>query len=287
MRFGGNIYVFPGGRVDPEDVDHAATAVRETREETGIEVDPGELIALSRWVTPLGLPSRYDARFFAAFVRSGTDVRAASDEVADWRWLTPAAALEAVAEGELAMWQPTLVTLQQLAGLGDRAAVAAAFEPGTEDLADAAFEPIDPGLVRVRQPWAAGIEGRAEPGWLIGRREWVLVNPTDPTGITADAIVAKAARAGARVVAVAITDLDPVHHAGVEMFAAGLALPVIAGPGASRLAPYPVIELADGDDVPFGDVRLVARTGEPLAHPESLRYAAPGWMLPEVPELGP
>ena len=97
MRFGGNLYVFPGGRVDPEDVDHAATAVRETREETGIEVDPGELIALSRWVTPLGLPSRYDARFFAAFVRSGTDVRAASDEVADWRWLTPAEALEEVA----------------------------------------------------------------------------------------------------------------------------------------------------------------------------------------------
>ena len=35
LRFGGDMYVFPGGRLDPEDADHAAAAVRETREEPG------------------------------------------------------------------------------------------------------------------------------------------------------------------------------------------------------------------------------------------------------------
>ena len=149
MRFGGDMYVFPGGRVDPEDADHAAAAIRETREETGIEVDPASLIPLSRWVTPPGLPSRYDARFFAAVMPSRTDVVAASDEVAEWRWLPAADALDAVAGGELDMWQPTLVTLQQLAGLADEAGIRAAFAPGP-DAPAVAPEELDAGLVRLK-----------------------------------------------------------------------------------------------------------------------------------------
>ncbi len=281
LRFGGDMFVFPGGRLDPQDADHAAAAIRETLEETGIHLDPGSLIPISRWVTPPGLLSRYDARFFASFVPAGTDAVAGSAEVADWRWLRPADALEAVAEGDLEMWQPTLVTLQQLVGLEDRAALEAAFRGG-EGAPEPSFETVDSGLVRVNQLWAAGIEGRAEPGWLVGHDEWVFVNPSDPTGLTSDAVVDAARTAGARIVAVAITDLAPDHHAGVEMFAAGLALPVVAGPGVGRLAPYPVSELGDGESVPFGDVRLVARRDErPGRRPEALRFVGPGWELPE------
>jgi hypothetical protein len=281
MRFGGDMYVFPGGRLDPEDADHAAAAIRETFEETGIRLDRASLIPISRWVTPPGLPSRYDARFFAAFVPAGTDVVAASDEVADWRWLRPADALEAMAEGDLAMWQPTLVTLQQLDGLADRAAVEAAFSPGEGDR-QPFLEALEGGLIRVVQGWAAGIEGRVEPGWLVGHEEWVFVNPADPTGLTSDLAVEAARAAGARIVAIAVTDLDPAHHAGVEMFAAGLALPVVGGPGTARLAPYPVSELGDGDSVPFGDVQLVARLeAGPGRRPEALRFKGPGWSLPE------
>jgi 8-oxo-dGTP pyrophosphatase MutT (NUDIX family) len=285
MRFGGDLYVFPGGRLDEEDADHRAAAVRETHEETGIELDAVDLIPLGRWVTPTGLSSRYDARFFAAFVPPGTDVVSPSDEVVDWRWLPPAEALAAVAEGDLAMWQPTIVTLQQLDGLVDRGAIEAAFSPG-QGSADPSFREIDVGLIRVEQPWAAGIEGRVQRGWIVGRREWVVVDPADPTGLTTDAIVAEASRGAARVVAVAITDLDPVHHAGVESFAAGLALPVVGGPGAARLAPYPLLELAEGQHVPFGDMTIVVRDparGPAVAgmRPETVQYAGLGWLLPE------
>jgi 8-oxo-dGTP pyrophosphatase MutT (NUDIX family) len=279
LRFGGDMYVFPGGRVDDADADHAAAAVRETREETGIEVDPTTLIPLTRWVTPPGLPSRYDARFFAAVVPRDTDVVAASDEVAEWRWLSPLDALEAAALGDVDMWQPTVVTLQQLVGLQHEVEVRTAFLPGLLD-GPPTFREADIGLTRMDQPWAAGVEGRSEPGWLVGERDWIVVNPADPTGETPDAIFAAAKAAGARVVAVAITDLDPRHHAGVEMFAAAMALPVVAGPGAARLAPYPVSELADGEAVPYGDVPLVARhvAGR---RPEAVRYAGLGWSLPD------
>jgi len=279
MRFGGDMYVFPGGRLDATDADHAAAAVRETREETGIDVDPASLVSLSRWVTPPGLPSRYDARFFAAVVGPDTDVIAASDEVEDWRWLRPTDALEAVALGDLEMWQPTVVTLQQLIGLQDERQIRAAFRPGASDGTPELRE-LDVGLVRMDQPWAAGIEGRSEPGWLVGERDWIVVNPADPTGRTSDAIFAAAKAAGARVVAVAITDLAPRHHAGVEMFAAALALPVVAGPGAGRFAPYPLTELGDGEAVPYGDVTLVARFAQD-GRPEGLRYAGLGWSLPD------
>lgn len=279
LRFGGDMYVFPGGRVDETDANHAAAAVRETYEETGIAVDPTTLIPLTRWVTPPGLPSRFDARFFAAVVPAGTEVLAASDEVEESRWLSPTDALEAVALGDLEMWQPTVVTLQQLVGLELEGEVRDAFQPGS-GAGPPTLRPLDRGLTRLDQPWAAGIEGAIEPGWLVGDRDWIVVNPADPTGETPDAIFAAASAAGARVVAVAVTDLAPRHHAGVEMFAAAMALPVVAGPGAARHAPYPLIELAEGERVPYGDVPLVARHVAG-GRPEAVRYAGPGWSLPD------
>ena len=222
-------------------------------------------------------------------VEPGTDVVAASAEVADWRWLRAAEALAAGGSGELGMWQPTVVTLQQLEGLGDRAAIEAAFavDPGADASPDATFEHVDRGLHRVRQPWAGGIQGRTQVGWLVGEREWVIVNPADPTGETTAATLARAETSGATLVGVAITDLLPEHHAGVEMLAAGLGLPVVAGTSASELAPYPVIELKDGQRVPFGDVPLTARRPRPAqpgaeSRPERLAYEGPAWRLPEI-----
>jgi 8-oxo-dGTP pyrophosphatase MutT (NUDIX family) len=256
LRFGADMWVFPGGRVDDTDVDHRAAAARETAEETGIEVDPGTLIPLTRWVTPPGLPARFDARFFAALAPPEAEVRVASPEVAGSAWLDPAAALEAHARGELPMWLPTFVTLQQLTGAATSDEIEAQFRPGPG--ARLAIGPARDGLRRLTQRWAGGIEGRGATGWIVGRREWVVVDPADPTGETADAVLRAASDAGATLVGVAIRGLRPERHAGVEMFAAGLGLPVVGGPG-STAAPYPVTELEDGARVPFGDVPLVAR----------------------------
>jgi hypothetical protein len=278
------MWVFPGGRLDPDDASHAHAAARETLEETGIAVDPLTLVPTTRWVTPPGLPSRYDARFFAAFVPPGTDIVEPSDEVGEWRWLTPAAALSAHAGGALPMWQPTVVTLQQLLAIRDLAGLQVAFETGSPEVEGPIIRDVGDGLRELDQPWAGGIGGRRSRGWLVGRMDWVVVDPADPTGESADAALAAAEAIDATIVGVALTSLDPMRHAGVEIFAAGHGLPVVAGPGASNLAPYPLMELRPGESVPFGDVVLTAREPGTAAaealRPEELAYEGPDWVIP-------
>lgn len=277
MRFGPDLYVFPGGRVEPDEAPIDA-AVRETFEETGIELDPASLRPVGRWVTPFNLPIRFDARFFAAFVAPEMDVRATSDEVVDARWLHPIAALEAMRAGELAMWLPTVVTLQHLEtaesdeDLVRLAASTAGAPSATPALSGArAFETT----------WAGAIEGRAGVTTVIGDRRWLVVDPGDPTGEMTDAVLEAAAAAGAELAGVLVTDLEPAHHAGVEMFATGLGLPVAGPPGSAGRVPYGIRELGSASvplaetpgvaflDVALRDDGLVVEVVPPLASRES------------------
>ncbi len=274
MRFGANLFVFPGGRLDPGE-DARTAAARETIEETGIAVDPAALVPISRWVTPPSLPIRYDTRFLGAVVAPETDVAGPSPEVVEWLWMRPTAALEAMARAELAMWQPTIVTLQQLEPVTDAATLAAAFAPDSALIARAAgaAATADAGLraavdddreVRTfGHAWAGGVEGRTGTIQAIGDRRWVIVDPGDPTGETTDLIAAAADAAGATLAGVVVTSLEPDRHAGVEMLATGLGLPVAGPPGGSGLVPYSVTELLEGGRVPFGDLPLTARLVRP------------------------
>ena len=288
MRFGPGLWVFPGGRLEPDESAQAA-AVRETAEETGIAVDADVLVPMTRWVTPFGLPARYDARFFAAIVPPGTEVTRASDEVAEWAWLRPSDALEGMAAGRLAMWQPTVVTLQQLEPIEDAGSLAAAFAPAPapagavpSSAAEQALAGLAPGLVRaVPSRWQAGIEGRPGQVQLVGREAWTVVDPGDPTGASFEAVLALAGAAGASLAGVVVRDLSPERHAGVELFARGLGLPVAGPPGADALAPYDVIELENGGIVPFGDVELRA-----VVLTTAGRSGAPGRWADRVARIG-
>jgi hypothetical protein len=261
--------VFPGGRLEIGETALAA-AVRETEEETGIELDPASLRPLSRWVTPLGLPSRFDARFFVVLVPPGTEIVHASAEVAEAAWLRPVDALEGMAGARLAMWQPTVVTFQQLEGAADRGTLEGVADIDRSD-EDQVLDGGGAGEVRAarrfRHAWAGGIEGRPGTTTVLGERRWVVVDPGDPTGETLDVLTAAAERSGAELAGVVVTDLSPDRHAGVELLARGLGLPVVGPPGANAIAPYDVRELEDGADLPFGDADVVVEHVRVLPEP--------------------
>jgi 8-oxo-dGTP pyrophosphatase MutT (NUDIX family) len=118
-RFMGGVWVFPGGAVDEGegagDEARRAAAIRELREEAGIELeDPAELVQFSRWITPAAVKIRFDTHFFLAPVPAGQEPRVDGEECIDLGWFAPARALEANRVGEISLVFPTIKHLEQL-----------------------------------------------------------------------------------------------------------------------------------------------------------------------------
>ncbi len=124
LAFAGGMWVWPGGRIDPEDwiqggpddLEAAArrAAVREAQEEAGLLVDPDGLVWFSHWTPPPILARRFATYFFAAAV-SGGEVVVDGDETVDHCWITPADALARCAAQEIELAPPTWITLERLA----------------------------------------------------------------------------------------------------------------------------------------------------------------------------
>lgn len=110
-------WVFPGGVAEDTDGgDLRFTAVRETYEEAGITLDKGALVATSRWITPVGLPKRFDTYFYLAKVARDTNVTIDNQEIAEAQWLAPK---DALARRDLKLVFPTIKNLEAIAAFDD------------------------------------------------------------------------------------------------------------------------------------------------------------------------
>ncbi len=174
-----NAWVFPGGIAERLDLELAEgdtvtamkiAAVRETLEETGVwlgaplddaeprrrrllagnltmrqllaeaPVDLDTLVWTSRWITPVGVPKRFDTYFFLARVPRETVATAEQNEAVDVTWIDPADALAKHAAREMQMVFPTLRNLEALTGFATADALIASRR-------GAIVEPIEPVLV--------------------------------------------------------------------------------------------------------------------------------------------
>lgn len=158
--FMGDAFVFPGGRVDPDDAGAdvvaraRAGAARELREEASVTVDAATMIPFSHWVTPASEPKRFDTYFFLAVVPAGTRARVDEAEVVELLWEPAAALLARHQRGGMKLPPPTLSTLMKLSQLGDVDAIRAW----------ATGRPLDP----------------IRPKLLSAGRELTVVLPWDP-----------------------------------------------------------------------------------------------------------
>jgi 8-oxo-dGTP pyrophosphatase MutT (NUDIX family) len=116
--FMADAYVFPGGRVEPEDgpgeAGFAVAAVRELQEEAALTVDVALLVPFAHWITPSAESKRFDARFYVAPAPSGQIARHDTVETVDHLWATPAEILARYERGELKLPPPTIRTLEDL-----------------------------------------------------------------------------------------------------------------------------------------------------------------------------
>ncbi len=70
---------------------------------------------LAHWVTPVGMPRRYDTRFFVALAPNGQVAAHDDGETVEHRWVRPREALAAHARGEFEMVLPTIRNLSAIA----------------------------------------------------------------------------------------------------------------------------------------------------------------------------
>jgi glyoxylase-like metal-dependent hydrolase (beta-lactamase superfamily II)/8-oxo-dGTP pyrophosphatase MutT (NUDIX family) len=212
------------------------------------------LAPISHWTTPPIMPRRFDTRFFVAELPSDAEPSFTTDEVIADRWLTPAAALEAMAAGEIGLWPPTSATLQQLEHVRSFEEVRERLAPGPLVVPRAVVE--SPEVERIVFGGAGGVPGQTVNCYLVGRRELVVVDPGDPSDEAAEAILAVAERRGGRVAAIAVTHVDPDHAAGAEPLALRLGLRVMVGPGGGSVFLGEVEGVTDGQRIAAGDVEL-------------------------------
>jgi recombination protein RecT len=174
-----NAWVFPGGIAEELDTELAGgdvltamkiAGVRETFEESGVwlgapledaehkrrrllagsltmrqllndaPVDFESLTWTSRWITPAGIPKRFDTYFFLARVSRDVEASPEDHEAIDVLWIDPAEALARHAASEMHMVFPTLRNLEALTGF-----------PTTDALLESrrgmTIEPVEPILV--------------------------------------------------------------------------------------------------------------------------------------------
>lgn len=143
----GGMWVFPGGQVDiadlcdggadgtaPGDGEPVAArraAVREAREEAGIDLDPDGLVVHSRWLPPPEVRRRFATWFFLGAVGPDAAVAVDDAEIVDHRWISPGDAIRLRDLGEIRLAPPTWMTLWWLDDQPTVAAAAAAATAAT------------------------------------------------------------------------------------------------------------------------------------------------------------
>jgi len=123
LLFAGGLWVFPGGALDPEDLEAAGgdvvaasriAAAREAREESGLQPHLEDMVLLSHWTTPVLEPRRFSTWIYAAPLAADDDVVIDGGEIHDSRWLGVREALAEHEAGALDILPPTYITLRGL-----------------------------------------------------------------------------------------------------------------------------------------------------------------------------
>jgi len=185
-------YVFPGGKVDPEDHDgavdldddallarfsrtldrdtaraHLLAAAREVEEECLVRLpDPSALRTFARWITPEIESRRFDAWFFVARLPAEAAPTHDDYEVTASAWVDPRDALDKYGEGEMVFAPPTWHTLWDLARYSSVESVIGA----------AAARPIHPVMPRFEE--VEGAMALLLPGDALYPSEHPIEGPT-------------------------------------------------------------------------------------------------------------
>ncbi len=102
-------------------------------EKESLLADVGQMHYIARWITPLGSPRRFDARFFISCIPSEQVAAHDDGELVNSVWMSPRRILEQFDLGEMVLMSPTLRMVKNLA----------AFESADQVIRSVETNPLD------------------------------------------------------------------------------------------------------------------------------------------------
>ena len=187
LEFAGGMWVFPGGRIDPDDhrdgivVEDAEAvlaaagraAVREAFEEAGLRLDVADLVPFSHWTPPSVTPKRFATWFFAAPAPTG-DVTIDGGEILAHEWMRPARALLRRNRHEIELAPPTWITLSTLSRHATAEQALEAFRAAPPERFATRFAIVGPDVIAMYEG-DAGYD-TADPGVSGGRHRLLMAH---------------------------------------------------------------------------------------------------------------
>ena len=153
LRSFGGAWVFPGGRVDESDapgemeIERAKeTAIREAREETGLDLSQSTLVPLSQWIPPIQEKRRFSTWFFVTAIED-QNINIDGGEIHDFKWVCPGQTVSAAPDPDTLIMPPTFVSLFQLKEFGSTSAALDGIARRDNDLFQTKFDRTDAGFV--------------------------------------------------------------------------------------------------------------------------------------------
>ncbi|MDP6528230.1 MAG: MBL fold metallo-hydrolase [Gemmatimonadota bacterium] len=239
--FLGGFHAFPGGvheESDGELIPGAEeevlrrTAARELLEETGLRIDPADLLDAGRRITPPFSSRRFDSRMYLAPFAEPLLPSPSTAELSDLHWTRPADLLTRWERREIRVSPPLLPLLREMVrdSSGSPRDLAGRLRSVNEEIEQVgASAEFAPHVHLIPQATPTLPPATHTNCYLVGSREFVVIDPGSARADEAERLrahIARRVKEGGRPVAILGTHHHPDHVAGVEVVANEWELPV-------------------------------------------------------------